>query len=163
KKPAPKPPPAETTFKITIPADTPPGIHDVRLVNKWGISNPRAFVVGDLAETVEKEPNNDVEKANRVEMNTTVNGAISAPTDVDYFVFSGKKGQRVIISCLASSIDSRLQAAMQLFDGERELGFNRNYHGTDALIDSTLPHDGDFVVRVFSFTYTAGTAEHFYR
>src|SRR5689334_3065815 len=46
KKPAPNPapPPAPVTkFKVTIPADAPLGIHDVRLVNKWGISNPRAF------------------------------------------------------------------------------------------------------------------------
>src|SRR5262249_17923833 len=53
KKPAPKPgkpaPVVVTTrFKVTVPANTPLGIHDVRVVNKWGISNPRAFVVGDL-------------------------------------------------------------------------------------------------------------------
>jgi len=49
KKPAPNPappPPPVTKFKVTIPADAPLGIQDVRLVNKWGISNPRAFVVG---------------------------------------------------------------------------------------------------------------------
>ena len=31
---------------MTIPADAPLGIHDVRVVNEWGISNPRAFLVG---------------------------------------------------------------------------------------------------------------------
>ena len=53
----PKPP---VIFKVTIPADVPLGFHDVRLVNKWGVSNARAFVVGDLPEVLEKEPNNDV-------------------------------------------------------------------------------------------------------
>ena len=47
-------------------------------------------------------------------VNTTVNGVVSAPTDVDYFVFEGRKGQRVLVSCLASSIDSRLRAAVEL-------------------------------------------------
>ena len=37
------------------------------------------------------------------------------PTDVDYFVFTGKKGQRVVVSCLASTVDSRLRAATELF------------------------------------------------
>src|SRR5258708_231375 len=49
KKPEPKPvPPPVTKFKVTVPGDVPLGFHDVRLVNKWGVSNPRAFVVGDL-------------------------------------------------------------------------------------------------------------------
>jgi hypothetical protein len=166
KKPAPPPPPSPpiTKFKVTIPADVPVGIYDVRLVGKWGVSNPRAFVVGDLVEMLEKEPNNEVDQAQRVELNSTVNGAIAAPTDVDYFVFAGKKGQRVIVSCLASSIDSRLHAALELYDkAGRRLAFNRNYQGTDALLDQTLPADGDYFVRLHEFTYTQGSPEHFYR
>ena len=47
---------------MTLPADVPLGIHDVRLVTPNGISNPRAFVVGDLEEFEEKEPNDDLPK-----------------------------------------------------------------------------------------------------
>jgi hypothetical protein len=163
----PKKPPAQPAvpkFKVTIPADAPIGIHDVRLVNKWGVSNPRAFVVGDLAEVLETEPNDDVDKAQRVEINTTINGVIATPTDVDYFVFAGKKGQRVVVSCLASSIDSRLNAAIELYSSAgRLLAANRNYHDTDALLDCTLPEDGDYRVRLYEFTHILGSAEHFYR
>jgi hypothetical protein len=163
-KPAPMPPPAVTRFKVTIPADTPIGIHDARLVNKWGVSNPRAFVVGDLAEVLEKEPNNDVPEAQRIDLNSTVNGAIAAPTDVDYYIFAGKKGQRVVVSCLAASIDSRAHPAIEVYDARgRLLASGRNYHQTDALTDCTLPDDGDYLVRVCQFTHTQGTAEHFYR
>jgi hypothetical protein len=165
KKPAPKPaPPPVTKFKVTVPGDVPPGFHDVRLVNKWGVSNPRAFVVGDLPEIVEKEPNDDVPQAQRVELNRTINGVIAAPADVDYFVFAGKAGQRVVISCLASSIDSKLLAALELYDsaGQR-LAFNRHYHDNDALVDCTLPGNGDYYVRVHEFTHTQGGPDHFYR
>src|SRR5262249_6638462 len=41
KKRTAKPAPPVTKFKITVPGEVPPGIHDVRLVNKWGVSNPR--------------------------------------------------------------------------------------------------------------------------
>jgi len=166
KKPPTPPPPKVpvTKFKVTIAADAPLGIHDARFVNKWGISNARAFVVGDLPEVLEKEPNNDVEQAQRVELNSTVHGAIAAPTDVDYFVFAGKKGQRIVVSCLASSIDSRLSAALELYDAQgKRLGSNRRYNGTDALVDVALPDDGDYYIRLFEFTHTLGTAEHFYR
>jgi hypothetical protein len=160
----PAPPAAVTKFKVTIGTDVPLGIHDARFVNKWGVSNARAFVVGDLPEVLEKEPNNDVEQAQRIDLNSTVHGAVSAPTDVDYFVFAGKKGQRVLVSCLASSIDSRLSPGVEVYDvrGYR-LGANRRYSGSDALADVTLPDDGDYHVRVFEFTHTLGTPEHFYR
>jgi hypothetical protein len=156
--------PPVTKFKVTIGADAPASIQDARLVNKWGVSNARAFVVGDLPEVAEKEPNNDVEQAQRIELNSTVNGVISAPTDVDYFVFAGKKGQRVLASCLASSIDSRLSAGLEVYDARGgRLASNRRYNDTDALADVTLPDDGDYYIRLFEFTHTLGTPEHFYR
>ncbi|OAI41305.1 hypothetical protein AYO40_03355 [Planctomycetaceae bacterium SCGC AG-212-D15] len=167
KKPDPKmkgPKPTVLKWKINVPADAPLGNHDLRIVNKYGISNARTFVVGDLNEVMEKEPNNDVPEAQRVEMNTTVNGAISAPTDVDYYVFAGKKGQRVVISCVTSSIDSRMNAGIEVFDAaDRRLAENRNYQGDDALTDVTLQADGDYYVRVFEFTHQQGNADHFYR
>lgn len=167
KKPKPATPPAKppiTKFKVTIAPDVPLGCHDCRLVGKWGVSNPRVFHVGDLAEVLEKEPNNDVEAAQRVELNSTVNGNMAAPTDVDYYVFAGKKGQRVVVSCLASTIDSRFVAGLEIYDAKgRTLAQSRNYDFHDALTDVILPADGDYLIRVFEFTYTAGTAEHFYR
>jgi hypothetical protein len=161
-KPAPRPP--VTKFKVTISPGATLGIHDVRLVNKWGVSNPRAFVVGDLAEVQEKEPNDDVPQAQRVELNSTVTGVIGAPTDVDYFVFRGTPGQRVLVSCLASSIDSRLFPALQLFDSAgRQLAMNRHYSDRDALLDYTLPAAGDYYVRLTQLGHIEGSPEHFYR
>jgi hypothetical protein len=167
KKPDPKAPPfkaAVLKWKVTVPADVPLGNHDLRVVNKYGISNARTFVVGDLNEVMEKEPNNDVPEAQRVEVNTTINGSIGTPTDVDYYVFAGKKGQRVVISCLTASIDSRMNAGIEVFDtSDRRLAENRNYQGDDALTDITIPADGDYYVRIFEFTYAQGTPDHFYR
>src|SRR5262245_21440707 len=159
-----KPVPITVKFKVTVPPDTPLGIHDLRLISKWGISNPRAFVVGDLNEVLEKESNNDVAEAQRVELNSTVNGVIASPTDVDYFAFTGKKGQRVVVSCLTSSIDSRLSAALQLYNSSGQLRpSNRHYHYSDALLDCTLPADGAYHVRLYSFAYIEGGPDYFYR
>jgi hypothetical protein len=169
KKPKPptnakKPPVIVTKFKVTIAADVPVGLQDVRLVNKWGVSNARAFAIGDLPEFMEVEPNNDVNQTQRIEINSTVNGSMASPTDVDYYVFTGKKGQRVVFSCLASTIDSRFHAALEIYDSkDRLLAFNRNYDHRDALTDCILPADGDYFIRVFEFTHTQGSPEHFYR
>lgn len=157
-------PTMSVTYKVTVPSNAPVGMCDLRLVNSWGLSNPRVFVVGDLNDVLEKEPNNDVDQAQRVELNTTVNGVIAAPTDVDYYVFKGGKGQRVVFSCLAESIESRLHPAIELFDAAgKKLGANRDYRGTDALLDCILPADGDYYVRLFQFTHLLGGTDYFYR
>ncbi len=166
KPPVPAPKPVVTKFKVTIAANVPVGQYDVRLVNKWGVSNARAFVAGDMTEFVEIEPNNDLPQAQKIEMNSTVSGSMASGTDVDYYTFPGKKGQRVIISCLASSIDSRFHPVLQLYDSRnRPLSENRNHNDTDALLDVTLPEDGSYYVRLFQFTHITGPQgpEFFYR
>jgi len=166
KKPAPKPAPRPpvTKFKVAIAPDVPVGSYDVRFVNKWGVSNPRTFVVGDLIEVAEKEPNNDIEQAQRVEVGTTINGTVAGAVDVDYTVFAGKKGQRVLITCLAAGIDSRLNPELRLFDSAgRQIAYNRPAFGNDAVMDAALPDDGDYFIRLCQFTYTAGSGEFFYR
>jgi len=168
KKPAPPmkaaPKPAITRFNVTIGADVPPGNHDCRLINAWGVSNPRTFVVGSLAEVMEKEPNNDVEQAQRIELGTTVNGTISAPTDVDYFVFAAKKGQPVLLSCQGPTLDSRINPELKLYDSAgRQVASHRPPPGQDAVVDYVAPADGDYYVRLCQFTYTQGGPEFFYR
>ncbi len=165
-KKQPKQPAVQTAFrfKVTLPPSAPIGVQDVRLVTKTGISNPRAFVVGDTPELTETEPNDDVSKAQRIEIGSSVSGIIGTPTDVDFFQFNGKKGQRLTCSVLASSVDSKLPAAVEIFSlaGAR-LGFNRNYAGNDALLSVTLPDDGEYLIRLFSFSHTLGGPDYFYR
>lgn len=156
--------PPITKFTVTVAKDVPVGFYDVRLVNKNGVSNPRRFVVGDLVEVAEKEPNNDVEQAQKVEIGTTISGAIAAGTDVDYVLFAGKKGQRVLVSCLTTSIDSRLDPEIRIINAKgQELTSYRPSPGHDGLVDVTIPDDGEYLVRLNKFTYTAGSAEYFYR
>src|SRR5438105_2018650 len=56
-------------FKVTLPPNAPLGIQDLRVVTKGGVSNPRAFVVSDMKEVVEQEPNDNVDKAQKVNLN----------------------------------------------------------------------------------------------
>ncbi len=151
-------------FMVTVAANVPVGTYDVRVVNKWGVSNPRAFAVGDRPEVNEKEPNNDVPEAQRVELGTTVNGGIGSATDVDYTLFAAKAGQRVVLSCVSSSLDGRARPFVEVYapDGRRLAG-GRNYRDGDALADFVAPADGDYLARVSEFAYQAGTPDHVYR
>jgi hypothetical protein len=151
-------------FRVMLPVDAPLGIHDVRAVGKHGVSNPRAFVVGDLTEEVEKEPNDDVGLATKIPLNATVNGVIDKGIDVDYFQFPGKKGQKIVVSCLSTTIDSKLPAVVELFHASGKLlASNRGYQNNDAVADAILPEDGEFFIRLSSFTYTQGGPDYSYR
>jgi hypothetical protein len=164
-KPAPKAPVTKHKYKVTVPADAPVGTHDIRVVTKYGVSNARAFVVGTLPEVVESDkPHADVPDAQKVELNSTVNGSIASTADVDYYSFTGKAKQRVLINCRTSGIDSRCRPLVEVFTADsKRLGGNRNDRENDALADVTLPADGDYLVRVCEFAYQSGSADHFYR
>ncbi len=160
----PKQPPPSPRFTVTIAPDVPLGHYDVRFVGKFGITNAHAFVVGDLTQVLEKEPNNDVDQAQRVEINSTVTGTIGQPTDVDYYVFAGKKGQRVLIQCQCATIDSKLTPDIKVLAGDnREIAGHRAAPLTDGLVDVTLPSDGDYKVRLVQSAHQLGGPELFYR
>ena len=151
------------SFTVHVAKDVPVGNYDIRVVAPAGLSNFRAFVVGDWPETLEKEPNDDPLKAQRVSLPVVVNGCLDRQTDVDHYVFTAKKGQRVLINCWAWRIDSRLDGTLRLYDASgKELAYNGDYYGKDPFIDFTAPADGDYTVAVWDFVYGGGT-DYFYR
>ncbi len=163
-KMTPIPPTGPHKFKVTVDASVPPGVYDVRAIGKWGVSNPRAFVVGQFPEVAEKEPNNDVPEAQKIEVGTTILGQIANPTDVDYTVFAGKSGQKVVITCQASTVDSKARPAFEVIDpAGRKIATSRAGLDADSVVDLVLPADGDYLVRLYEYTHTSGSADHTYR
>lgn len=150
------------TFRVTIDPKTPPGVLDLRVLTPDGVSNPRAFSVGDRPESAEAEPNNDPKTANPIRRNSIVNGTVLA-TDVDCFAFEGKKGHRVFLDLAAERIDSKLDATIRLLDSTgAEVAESRDAIGADPFLDATLPRDGRYVIKVHDVTYD-GSADHVYR
>jgi hypothetical protein len=79
---------------LRIAPDCPPGEHPIRLRTATGVSEIRTFWVGVLTNAAEIEPNSELTKAQRIELNSTVYGVIVSE-DLDYFVVSAEKGQRL--------------------------------------------------------------------
>lgn len=159
------PQPAYGNFKVSVAAAVPPAVYEVRALGKCGLSNPRAFVVGSLPEITETEPNNIPKQANQVSVGTTINGTCET-AGLDYFKFSAKKGERVLIDCQAFRIDSRLDGTLTLYDATgRELERNHNTNRRDPFIDFTVPADGDYLVSLHDhmYGYYAAAGECYYR
>lgn len=150
-------------FAVAVGPDVPIGHHEVRAVGPGGVSNPRAFVVGDRVESAETEPNDLPEKADPLAMEATVNGRISGTADVDCFALMGHKGERVFVEVEAQRADSRLDATLQILDASgTEIAESQDVYGADPFLDLTLPADGRYVLKVHDITY-GGSNEHAYR
>jgi len=145
-------------FAITIPTTAPVGVYDVRAVGRFGISNPRPFVIGGLPEQIATSTNTAPESAMAVTNNTTLNGRTSSEA-VQYFRFAAPKGQRVLVECDAADLDSRLSPSLTLLDAAgREVASAK----AGELLDVQPSADSEFLVRLHDFLYRGG-AEYFYR
>jgi hypothetical protein len=144
-------------FRLTVAADVPAGTYDVRLVGRWGVSNPRLLAVSHgLQDVVETEPNNDAERAQRIDIHSAIN-AMSDGNGEDVFRFMAKAGQRMVLDCQAGKLESMLDANMSLTASDgRLLASSSDYHGRDPWIDFLVPADGEYLVRVYDLSYRGG-------
>ena len=145
-------------FTVKIAPEVPVGNYDVRVVGKFGVSNPRAFVAGDRPEVTRTKAHDKPEAAVELPMGSVFNGNATAAIS-DYFKFAAKKGERVLIVCATKEIDSRMSPVLAALDaGGHEIESARK----GGLLDFTAPSDGQFLVTLHDLTY-AGGPDYFYR
>jgi hypothetical protein len=155
--------PADGKFSVSIAADMPPGTYEVRAAGKYGLSNPRFFLVDSRPELNETEPNSRLDQANEVAFGGIVNGMAGGGADRDFFKFAAKQGQRLLVDCQARRIDSRLDPMLVLYDARgNELASAHDGGHRDTLLDYTVAADGLYVIEVHDFIY-AGGPEYNYR
>lgn len=144
-------------FTISVSADVPPGVYEARLVGHYGITNPRAFVVGELPENAGKTSNLPGAPT-PLALDSVANGRCTAG-QIDYYALELKKGRRVLVECAARAIDSRLLPVMTLVDDQgHEVARSRR----GGLLDFLPPEDGRYILRLHDLTYRGGD-EFFYR
>jgi hypothetical protein len=149
-------------FHVQIAADVPSGVYEARVVGRFGVSNPRAFSVGEFKELVDRGGNSRKEESLGLEVSRTVSGTIDNESR-DYFKISLDAGQRVLIDCAAQRIDSRLDASIVMADHTgRELLRSNDYRGTDPFLDFTAPTAGEYFLTLFDCLYRGG-GDYFYR
>jgi hypothetical protein len=143
-------------FKVTIAADVPPGTYDARVVGKYGITNPRLFVVSKgLTEVAEAQPK-DGATGQMVPVNCVINGSSRQGIE-SVFRITAKKGRHIVCECFAQRLDSQLDANLTLIDSEgKQLASNGDYAGKDPLVEFVAPKDGDYLVLLNDLSYRGG-------
>ncbi|MDB5340481.1 MAG: hypothetical protein JWN70_6100 [Planctomycetaceae bacterium] len=144
-------------FKVTAQPNVPAGTYDVRMVGKYGVSNPRILsITHGLTDVAETEPNNEAAQAQGVALNSAINGT-SDGNGQDVFKFNLKKGQRVVIDCQAMKLESQLDANLILNSATgQSLASSGDYHGRDPFIDFAAPSDGEYFAVVHDLIYRGG-------
>ncbi len=157
-----KPTPIDNQFTVKIAPDVPPGIYEVRSVGRYGLSNPRAFVVDDLKQVKKEGSPYERETAMPVEVGSTVSAQIAA-NRVEYYAVEFKKDDRVLIDCWGERIDSRIDPVVRLYDPNgRMVRRARQADPRDSLIQWKVQKEGKHIVAVSDFTYQGG-ADYAYR
>src|ERR1041385_1618111 len=150
--------PEANKFVVSIATNASPGIYEARVAGRFGISNPRLFVVSELPEAIAPATNTSLANASPILLDTIVNGRSAANTAA-FYKFTAKKGQRILIECQASEIDSRMDAALILSNAAGK-DLERNRSG--GLLDFSVPADGEFYLKVYDYLFRGG-GEYFYR
>jgi hypothetical protein len=151
--------PREWESEITVAADAEPGVRLWRASGGWGGTRPRPFVVGDLPEFVETEPNSRPDRAERVTLPVVVNGQIAGERDEDYFVLAAAAGDVVTCDVMAARIGSPLDPVVTITDAAgARLPVQEVRVGADPVVAFRAPAAGDYRVHVANLGYPGGPA-----
>lgn len=159
--------------ELEIAPDAPLGRRWLRVLNeRSGLTNFAYFVVSDLPEVLEAEPNADAAQAQRVDVApVVVNGRVDPQADVDFYRFPGRAGQKIVAAIAAHALDVHGQYksygiadfSLELTDAAgRTLASAEDTIGFDPLVEATLPADGEYLVRVQLLNF-GGFPEAVYR
>ena len=160
-------------LEVTIPADLAADRVWIRLHNAEGASTAVPFLIGNVKEIEEVEPNNAPTKAHAVaELPVTINGTLSAFGDVDGFSVTLAIGQTLIASLDAhAKLGSPMDAILQVVTPDGfVLAENHDAVDLDPRLIFTATKPGLHIVRVFAFPSAAdssiafhGAANYVYR
>ncbi len=158
------------TIKITVEASAEPGVRELRLLSRAGLSNPRTFIVGQLPEYSKKDWKN-VPKAKfnmepqidqtpspvTIALPATVNGQLP-PGGVDTYRFSAREGQHLVVAVsarelipyLADAVPGWVQATVALLDAQsNEVAYADDYKcRPDPVIFYKIPKEGVYSLKI---------------
>ena len=171
--------PVPGRFTVHIAGNVAVGSYEVRVATRQGLSNARTFLVDRLAESWQEQlagestsmarrarendslpqppkPNADAASAMPVAVESIVNGACTSQLS-DYYKFTAKKGQRIILHCTALEADSCADVVLDLYDAAgNHLQSRHDPLRLDPTIDLNVANDGGYVVALHDYLYRGG-------
>ena len=139
-------------LKVTVAKNATPGLVWFRLANSEGASEMRPIVLGSVAESIEKEPNNAVSQAHSLVLPHVVSGKLGSG-DVDGYRVALKKGETMVAEVTANHLLAfEMDGVLQICNDEGiVLAQTDDTRGYDPMLIFSAPASGNYLVRVFAF------------
>ena len=142
---------AKDKVALTVPDKL--GVQQIQLDIDGAKTNPATFIVSNLPQFIETEPNDDPDKANRVTLPVGINGRIGKKRDIDHFVFDAKKGKAIHFELksrrFGTLLNSSLHGILEIMTPKGVVvASNDTTHGLEASLVFTPTADGDYVLRI---------------
>lgn len=154
----------QAIYQITAPYDASVGIGAVRLLTSRGPSHLQLIMIDDLPVIAQSTGNHSLRSAQKISLPVAVEGTCQSMA-MDYYRFTGKKGQRVSAEIVAQRIGARMDSLLRLLDARgRELAYNDDSPGagSDSRFSVVLPADGDYFLEVRDVNYDGGEAYRYH-
>jgi len=143
---------------VTIARDAEPGEREFRVLTPGGVSNRYRFMVGQLPEINEVEPNSEKDKPQVLPaLPVLINGQIT-DSDRDYFRFRAKAGEtlvlavqgRALLSYIANAVPGWFDPILTVFDSRgRELQYADDFRfKPDPVMVFKVPADGEYTLEL---------------
>jgi len=165
--------------EVTVAPDAKPGRREIRVVTKRGISNPLAFLVGQVPEVARKpmktakkqvlgkeylaqrkRPPEEEEMA--VTIPCTMNGQ-SGAGELNRYRFQASKGQRLVVTAkarglipyVADGVPGWYQAVVRIHDAQgKEVAYSDDFRSDpDPVLYFEVPADGEYVLTISEALY----------
>lgn len=149
-------------IRITIDANVPCGLYDLRLQGASGVSNMLPFEVASYPNLLEGGKSN-AKQPNIVNSLPAVLCGFVTPGGVDYFRFSGLKDQTIVatvkarqlVPYIADAVPGWFQPVLKIIDSQgNEVAYSDDYyHNVDPVIITTLPKDDKYTIIIHDAIY----------
>lgn len=175
--------------QITVAPDAEPGPREIRVAGQSGISNPLAFLVGQVpefsevaSETItqvksviqksgERPQTSNPKTEMTVTLPATINGQV-LPGEVNRYRFAAKKGQRLVIAVsarqlipyISDAVPGWFQATLSLRNAQgKELAYADSFRfNPDPVLSFEVVEDGEYVIVIKDSLYR-GREDFVYR
>ena len=121
------------------------------------------FRLTDLDNSIETEPNENIQQATKAGSPVAFNGVLSSKTDADFFGFTATKGQAFDIHVYGRRIRSEIDPLLILYNAQGgAIASNDDANGTpDCYLRFNVPADGEYFLEVRDHLHRGGNAFHY--
>jgi hypothetical protein len=150
--------------EVAVPTDSATNVLWVAPKGASGLSGwPVALAVSDHEEATEQEPNDAAKSANRIAIPGGVSGRFQRSDDPEFYLFSGKKGQKLTVEAQTLELSSPSLLLLSVRNAKTGAEVAKSNPQApppgDQRFDVAVPEDGDYVLEVQHLHFAGGASE----